>query len=389
MIQLKNLNLHFLIMNQLLLSKLHHLVFYILNIFFIFLDLPLLPKTSFVFLNTNNNEIENEPTLKVHGKLSEYKDDKNKSIGILFSGDNTWVGVHLTGSNCIIEPTFCNKGFTFTTRILISQFNSSNIKYILDSGGHGGTSSGVTLSINGNKLYFQVTTLFKTWMVSSFYPYDSLFSVIASWQPESGLFLYINGVLMASEHNGEVLISTQDIDISPNLLIGRNINGQTPKFSQFVISFMTIFDKYFNQQEATIAYLYLSDSSYYIYNFEYNLGKAKAQFNQLRLLNQLERPLKLEVKTNENQPNTVIISKNIQGDILTLIDMNKTISNILLEKHNQIPKNRIVILSAFDAELGTLLYINNQISPVTLSLENNFMDYANVIISAPSNFIYF
>ena len=80
--------------------------------------------------------------------------------GITFDGSTNFIDTSISASNCLHDPELCSKGFSFGTKMWISNTVKSYTeeKYIIDTGGHHNNTRGVSIFIKNSKLVVEVTT---------------------------------------------------------------------------------------------------------------------------------------------------------------------------------------------------------------------------------------
>ena len=101
------------------------------------------------------------PNLNVHGPING--DDS----GISFDGVDTWLDATFKNNDCLINPGLCPDGFTVSFKAQFSKeaLNSTEKRFILDSGGNGGMFPGVAVYLQSGSLHCQLTTSNWTWTV--------------------------------------------------------------------------------------------------------------------------------------------------------------------------------------------------------------------------------
>ena len=67
---------------------------------------------------------------------------------------------YVQGSHCLHDTEVCSKGFSFGTKLKIDKIANgyTEPKFILDTGGHGKKTRGVSLFVENKKLVTEVTT---------------------------------------------------------------------------------------------------------------------------------------------------------------------------------------------------------------------------------------
>jgi hypothetical protein len=67
---------------------------------------------------------------------------------------------YIEGSHCLHDTEFCVKGFSFGTKLRIDKAANgyTEPKFILDTGGHGKKTRGVSLFVENKKLVAEVAT---------------------------------------------------------------------------------------------------------------------------------------------------------------------------------------------------------------------------------------
>ena len=75
---------------------------------------------------------------------------------------------YIERSHCLHDTEMCDKGFSFGTKLKIDSITTGFTEpmFILDSGGHGKNTRGVSLYIENAKLVVEVTTADKKYIVS-------------------------------------------------------------------------------------------------------------------------------------------------------------------------------------------------------------------------------
>ena len=92
-------------------------------------------------------------------------------------------------------------------------------------------------------------------------PLDTWNYFIATWKKDSGLSLYINGEMVASDKTGTAIGDLKVYSGENNLCIGRDVGGV--QFAKFVMSSFATFNTYLS-----------SKVSHAIYTFYWTNGKS-------------------------------------------------------------------------------------------------------------------
>ncbi|KII67588.1 Kunitz-type serine protease inhibitor IX [Thelohanellus kitauei] len=346
-------------------------------------ELSIIPTHSFLFNKETVSHLDSGDRIDIHGPVEYFMMPICKQVelqGIVIDGVRKWVGLNLPHLNCLIYPNLCNDGLTYAIRMKILNYNAdpeTKVK-IIDTGSDGASSSGVSLQLTGQKLLCRVTSISRTWQVTSPVNEYDIFLMV-SWNQEEGLSLYINGSLISTDSSGEAVLYAPNIDMSPNLLIGRGFNRNENNPYRFVVFSFIIFSKNLREKEAKASYLYLSS---------YKLSKAI--ITNLRVVNDFGRVIRLIPNKGLVPSNGLIINPGKKYQILSLIDMfskNPSKKSDFIVERSNIDSQKLS-LYAEDYEFGTPLYINNRPSPYVLKPERGQDDYVDVVISSKIPDIY-
>ena len=112
------------------------------------------PLQSWSFSSFDGSSVPGSPSLSVHGEVSAAGD------GLHFDGSTSSMDTYVEGSHCLHDTEVCSKGFSFGTKLKIDKIANgyTEPKFILDSGGHGKKTRGVSLFVENKKLVVEVTT---------------------------------------------------------------------------------------------------------------------------------------------------------------------------------------------------------------------------------------
>ncbi|KAF0992329.1 hypothetical protein HZS_5153 [Henneguya salminicola] len=347
-------------------------------------DIAIIPTHSFVFNEESLKQLTNTDIIDIHGVSNFYSTVVFKTFelqGIYLDGVNQWVGLHLPSTNCMVYPNLCNDGVSFAIRIKIPflALNSDSVIKIIDTGSDGGSSSGVSLQSKGYKLFCRVTSITRTWQVSTVLYNDDEMYIFVSWNQDEGLNLYINGSVLSTDSTGDSILYAPSIEMSPNLLLGRGFNKNNNNANKFVVFSLTIFPKNIREKEATAIYLYLISNKF-----------SKAVITNLRVVNDFGRVIRLIPNKGMIPTGGLLIKPGNKYQILSLIDLfalNPSQSSKMSITRSNIDSQKMSIY-AEDYEYGLPLYINNRPSPYTFKTDQINDDYVNVVISSKTPDVY-
>lgn len=347
-------------------------------------DLSIIPTHSYIFNSESIKEMEENSEIEIHGPVDYYSVLVHKSAeiqGILLDGFKRWVGINVPATNCLIYPNQCQEGLSYAVRIKIpvNGIESDSILKIVDTGNEGSSSSGISLHVKGNKMKCRITSISRTWQVSKLLYDENEMFVIVTWNQEEGLAMYINGSLVSTDSAGEAVLNAPNIEMSPNILIGRGFNKVETSKSKFVIFSLIIFPKYLREKEAKATYLYLVNNKL-----------SNAVITNLRVVNDFGRIIRL-IPNKGIVPSTgLIIKPSKKYQILSLIDFYSKNpserSNFNIERSTI--SSQKLSLYAEDYEYGIPLFINNRPSPYVVKTELKKDDYLDIVISSKTPEIY-
>lgn len=167
--------------------------------------------------------------------------------GLMFDGKTNWLAGHLGQPSCAIDPDQCISGFTLATKIFLDDEVKSYIKpkYLVDTGASSTTKSrGISMYVMGGKLYFELASVSKMWMVTQDVLPGTWSFIAVSWSQANGLSLYINGAKMAADKAGRVA-SSRTVNLSAeNLAIGRDVTAAGTHYCKFMMASLLMIDSY-------------------------------------------------------------------------------------------------------------------------------------------------
>ena len=119
------------------------------------------PLQSWSFSSFDGSSVPGSPSLSAHGEVTKDGD------GIHFNGVTSSMDTYITGSQCLVFTDFCENGFSFGTKLKLDKIANgyTEPRFILDTGGHGEKTSGVSLFVENKKLVAEVTTKNKRYRV--------------------------------------------------------------------------------------------------------------------------------------------------------------------------------------------------------------------------------
>lgn len=196
------------------------------------------PDFVLTFSSLNGDSVRNYPNLKAHGTVRE-------SRGVLqFDGVHAFL--HDTGKfadTFIMMPSLDPAGLTFTVKFKFNRnmLDAKDEKFILDTGGWLG--HGVSLFVHDSLLTAVVGSKGRVWVVQT--PDSSFTSwsfVLITWRDDMGLYLYINGALVAKEKSYRYLI--QEYEPFDSLTVGCSILKSSASFGRFQLAMISFFPTY-------------------------------------------------------------------------------------------------------------------------------------------------
>lgn len=112
------------------------------------------PLQSWSLSSYDGSSVPGSPSLSVHGEISAAED------GLHFDGSTSSMDTYIEGSHCLHDTEICGKGFSFGTKLKIDKEANgyTEPKFVLDTGGSGTNTRGVSLFVEDKKLVAEVTT---------------------------------------------------------------------------------------------------------------------------------------------------------------------------------------------------------------------------------------
>ena len=110
----------------------------------------------------SNGFVEGNPSFKVNGNL------QIADGGLAFDGLTSWLGTHVANTDCFVDPALCTKGIALGAHLKLdpSVLSYKEATYLIDTGAKSDGKRGLSLYVEGGKLYFMLATADKTWEVS-------------------------------------------------------------------------------------------------------------------------------------------------------------------------------------------------------------------------------
>ncbi|KAK3751286.1 hypothetical protein QZH41_012191, partial [Actinostola sp. cb2023] len=302
---------------------------------------------SFNTLSIKAKKVPGTPPLAAYGAF------KKGDGGLMFDGKTNWLGGHLQQPDCGIDPDQCISGFTLAAKLYLDEAVASYIepKYLVDTGASSTKSRGFSMYVMGGKLYFELASATKVWMVTQDVIPATWIFVGITWSPANGLILYLNGEQLGADEAGRVA-SGRTINFSgENLVIGRDVTKGGMHYSKFVMASLLTIDSYLSPVMMRAVYSF----------YWRNAGTTTKGFVALRLRNQA------------GVDALVTTSDNIPAQGLSLPHLYP----VILEK--QIVPGSTLTLAATEALAKTPLLLNKHQS---VSVSDNLRGYQIIVTKA-------
>ena len=165
----------------------------------------------------------------------------------MFDGKTNWLSGQLLQPSCAIDPDKCISGFTLATKVFLDDSVMSYVepKYLVDTGaGSDSKLRGISMYILGGKLYCELASATKVWMVSQEMAAGTWSFIAFTWSEANGLTLYINGAKRGADASGRVG-SGRTVNLSKeNLAVGRDVTAGGKRFCKFMMASLLMIDSY-------------------------------------------------------------------------------------------------------------------------------------------------
>ncbi|XP_066925400.1 mucin-2-like [Clytia hemisphaerica] len=210
-----------------------------------------------------NQTLPITPPMEVYGGVTQ----ETGTGGLRFDGATGWIDAGDFQGQCIAQPKHCTKGLSVGLQLNFdkkSDAKSQELEFIFDSGAvHG---EGVSVYVQSNKYHFEVSNGIYRWKASFDLEPNKWHFVLATWNPQSGILVFVDGPLITVESKKSQVQKQQkekdNSEMQHHITIGKANNDQiSTRYGKFVMEMIAVFNEYVPTGRVMLSYTYTKPSN--------------------------------------------------------------------------------------------------------------------------------